>query len=627
MADAFNPGRVWMSFRTRLTSFFVVIVALPMVAVGFLVFRLISQSEQGNADARANGLATAAASIYQSELAAARADAAAIGRNVGPFAADQLRSRAGSLLAQSGLARITLSVGSHQIVDIGDRAAIAPGAATIRASGAPTTIAVSEITASGYARELRAAGVAVVVRQHGRTLASTTPATARLTLPRQGSVTVRGAEDRTVTQRFRGFRGPLAVSVLSSVAATASSLSASRWIAIAFIAGFIALAFAFSIVASRALAGQLGRFLQAARRLASGDFSSPVPVEGNDEFAALGVEFNRMSDQLAHRIDELAEERVRLRESIRRIGETFASNLDRQALLELALKTALDAVGGASGRLTARSRGDEPLSESVRVGSLSAIAEQVLEAERSALRNGGLGEARADDRAVAAVRMRALDVSERTHGVITVARQGRAFTDDDRHLLRSLASQTTLALENVQLHHQAITDGLTDLSNHGRFQELLSLEAEQVRRYHHRLALIMLDIDGFKSINDDYGHPQGDVVLKQVARVLHDSSREVDVPARYGGDEMALILPHTDLEGAHAIAERVRLAVEDLRVPRSDGQGQLRITASVGVAASEEGDTHTLIAAADGALYTAKRQGKNRTIRARPQAANVVGAE
>ena len=143
--------------------------------------------------------------------------------------------------------------------------------------------------------------------------------------------------------------------MLSSLASTASSVSASRWLAVAFIVGFILLALAFSIVASRALAGQLGRFLQAARRLATGDFSSPVPTEGHDEFAALGEEFNRMSDQLAKRIDELAEERVRLRESIRRIGETFAANLDRQTLLELALKTALDAVDGNSGRLTSRS--------------------------------------------------------------------------------------------------------------------------------------------------------------------------------------------------------------------------------------------------------------------------------
>jgi diguanylate cyclase (GGDEF)-like protein len=93
------------------------------------------------------------------------------------------------------------------------------------------------------------------------------------------------------------------------------------------------------------------------------------------------------------------------------------------------------------------------------------------------------------------------------------------------------------------------------------------------------------------------------------------------------GDEMALILPHTDLDGAHAIAERVRRAVADLLIPRPDGQGHVRITASIGVAAAEEGNTHALIVAADGALYTAKRHGKNRTIRARPQAANVVGAE
>ena len=188
-----------------------------------------------------------------------------------------------------------------------------------------------------------------------------------------------------------------------------------------------------------------------------------------------------------------------------------------------------------------------------------------------------------------------------------------------------------MALENVQLHHQvqrqAVTDELTGLTNHGRFQELLDLETEQVRRYHHPLALIMLDIDDFKSINDSHGHPQGDLVLKHVARVLGESSREVDVPARYGGEEMALILPHTDLGGAFAIAERVRTAVEDLRIGRLDGDGQLRITASVGVAASDEGDGDALVAAADDALYRAKREGKNRTIRARPRAANVVGAE
>lgn len=176
------------------------------------------------------------------------------------------------------------------------------------------------------------------------------------------------------------------------------------------------------------------------------------------------------------------------------------------------------------------------------------------------------------------------------------------------------------ALENVDLHfqvrHEAVTDELTGLPNHRRFQELLSTEVEEVRRYRYPIGLIMLDIDDFKSINDAYGHPQGDVVLRHIGQVLRETSRDVDVPARYGGEEMAVILPHTELEGAHAIAERVRIAIETVRVPRLDHQDVLRVTASVGVAASADGDKDELIAAADEALYEAKRNGKNQTVRA-----------
>jgi diguanylate cyclase (GGDEF)-like protein len=105
------------------------------------------------------------------------------------------------------------------------------------------------------------------------------------------------------------------------------------------------------------------------------------------------------------------------------------------------------------------------------------------------------------------------------------------------------------------------------------------------------------------------------------------TSRDADVPARYGGEEMALILPHTDLEGSHAIAERVRTAIESLRIPRLDQQGFLRITASLGVATASNGRKDVLIADADGALYAAKRQGKNRTVQAQAQSANVFSAE
>jgi diguanylate cyclase (GGDEF)-like protein len=129
----------------------------------------------------------------------------------------------------------------------------------------------------------------------------------------------------------------------------------------------------------------------------------------------------------------------------------------------------------------------------------------------------------------------------------------------------------------------------------------------------------MLDLDDFKDVNDRFGHLQGDQVLREVARVLLDTSREIDEPARYGGEEMAVVLPQTDLEGASEFAERLRARIESLEVPALNGGGRVRITASVGVAALPESsvaDKDALVQAADAALYRAKRLGKNRVARA-----------
>jgi diguanylate cyclase (GGDEF)-like protein len=626
-----GSGRL-MSFRTRLTSFFVLIVVVPMLAVGFLVFSLISDSQRGKADARANGLATAAAALYNGAAADARADAQIVARDAALLRGVALRTRLTTFATRAGLARVTVEQGSRVLADVGNRLAVAPGTATL-SQHLPVTVKVSTLTAVDYIRDLASPPSAeVVVEQDGRILATTRPVAAGQDFPRRGSVTVGHSHYRAVTQAFTGFSArPVQVTVLSNLTATSTSVGASRIVAAVFIVAFLVLAFLFSIIASRALEGQIKRFLEAARRLGKGDFSARVPIEGKDEFAALGAEFNSMSDQLATRMDELSEERTRLQESIRRIGETFASNLDRPALLELALKTAADAVQAGGGRLSARQSSEEPLSETARVGDLSGVEQQVLEAERAALAGRGLGEITSQEAYIASVALRPIETGGRAHGVITVVRRERPFTDDDRELLHSLAGQATLALENVDLHfqvrRQAVTDELTGLANHGRFQDLLSGEIEQVRRYHHPVGLIMLDIDDFKSINDTFGHQQGDVVLRHVGRVLKDSSREADTPARYGGEEMALVLPHTDLEGSCAIAERVRTAIAELRIPRLDQRGVLRITASLGVAASSEGEKDALIAEADAALYAAKRQGKNRTMRAPLQTANVVGGE
>ncbi|HYB29260.1 MAG TPA: HAMP domain-containing protein [Solirubrobacteraceae bacterium] len=155
---------------------------------------------------------------------------------------------------------------------------------------------VSELTASQYAHELAGPGVAVVVRAGNRLLASTLAGPVNAALPANGNITVGGTGYRTVGQAFRGFDGaPADVTVLSALSATSASVSGSRAVAAAVIVAFLVLALAFSVLASRALQARLRDFLQAARRFAGGAFSSPVKIEGHDEFAALGEEFNRMS--------------------------------------------------------------------------------------------------------------------------------------------------------------------------------------------------------------------------------------------------------------------------------------------------------------------------------------------
>jgi diguanylate cyclase (GGDEF)-like protein len=217
-------------------------------------------------------------------------------------------------------------------------------------------------------------------------------------------------------------------------------------------------------------------------------------------------------------------------------------------------------------------------------------------------------------------------------GLISVAREGAAFSADERDLFHYLAGQASVSIENVDLHElvqrQAVTDELTGLFNHRRFQEVVTAELERARRFEQPLGLVMLDIDDFKSVNDTYGHQQGDLVLQEVARVLKDSSREIDEPARYGGEELAVALPQTDLDGAHLLAERVRTAIAALEIPRLGGEGLIKVTASFGVAAVPEtaSGKEDLVASADTALYRAKRAGKNRTERAAPAARKTAPA-
>jgi two-component system, cell cycle response regulator len=174
-----------------------------------------------------------------------------------------------------------------------------------------------------------------------------------------------------------------------------------------------------------------------------------------------------------------------------------------------------------------------------------------------------------------------------------------------------------LEVVNKRLRKLSITDGLTELFNHRHVHQLLHEEFERSSRSGEPAAVAMLDLDRFKAINDTYGHPTGDVILYETARILRETAREIDMVGRYGGEEFITILPNTGEEEAAAFAERVRAAVEG-HVYRDDAN-EIRMTLSCGVASfpAPEVDTpEALLKRADEALYVAKESGRNRVVRA-----------
>jgi len=165
---------------------------------------------------------------------------------------------------------------------------------------------------------------------------------------------------------------------------------------------------------------------------------------------------------------------------------------------------------------------------------------------------------------------------------------------------------------NEILEQLSFTDGLTHLHNHRYFQDRLRLEAKRADRSREPLALLLIDIDNFKWLNDRYGHAAGDEVLRRVATILNQTARETDLVARYGGEEFALLAPRTDPKGATLLAERVRQAVADMPFHGLDPAGAdgIAVTTSVGVSVYHS-DIKRFFDEADRALYQAKREGKD----------------
>lgn len=197
---------------------------------------------------------------------------------------------------------------------------------------------------------------------------------------------------------------------------------------------------------------------------------------------------------------------------------------------------------------------------------------------------------------------------------LVVARKGADQFDSMRLKLSAvISSHIAVAFDNARLYNIAITDELTKTFTKRHFRQCIDHAFSEYQKYGNKFALLMMDLDKFKQVNDTHGHVAGDAVLQHLGEILRQSVRENDLVFRYGGEEFTVILPATDAKGAHFVAERIRAATA--AAVFEPGTIDLKLTISVGVATCPDAPTvHDLIVDADQAMYAAKNQGRNRVV-------------
>ncbi len=272
------------------------------------------------------------------------------------------------------------------------------------------------------------------------------------------------------------------------------------------------------------------------------------------------------------------------REALALVGNALAATHDPQALLPVILEVLTEATGARGGRLLQEGE------EAAWIGDVNSGAP----ASTFALGAAVPGETT----------------------TLELYAPPSGFDADTLKLADWLASQAAIALENARLHHiiqrQAITDELTGLVNRRRFMEALNAEVTRATTLDTPLAAVLADLDDFKLVNDRFGHPVGDQVLKTFADLARGHLRDIDVLGRLGGEEFAVLLPETDVAGAVSVADRIRRSLSAAPLTVVDGEG-VSVTASFGVAKLEPDQSgDDLLRGADAALYRAKEAGKNR---------------
>jgi diguanylate cyclase (GGDEF)-like protein len=583
-----------MSFKLKLVVYFLLVSLLPLGAAAWGLHAVARRSETRRVDVRLEASLRAVVASYKDELSAASDKAGELAQSRRFQRALLTRDRPTLSRILAGAPGVRLE---SPVLTTGPGKMIGPASevtVTTAHKVLGTLVAGVPLNGSSVAGLSDRAGLETdtLVVVDGDTVAAGPGRLigARLVPPLSAvTLDVRGDRYRALaTHPQRGLTAA-SLALLSPQESLDSAVTRADRRLLLGVLGSLVLIGLVAYVVGGSIVVTLGRLAEAANAIARGRLDRRVHVQGRDEFARLGLAFNEMADQLEARVAELDAERGRLRDATVRFGEALAATHDVDQLLRVIVETVVEATGATGGIVVGLG------GEVVRSGTLSDRG------ERFEL---------------------PLTAGRQSFGTLTLS--GRGFTLDQRRTAATLVAHAAIALENARLHRivtrQALVDQLTGLANRRHCEEALASELMRAERFGGSVAFALADLDDFKSVNDRYGHPVGDSVLFEFAETLRECVREIDLPSRWGGEEFGIVLPGTDLEGAARLSERARTAFERRTILAPDGT-RIHVTVSFGVAAfPEAAGSDNIVAAADGALYEAKRAGKNQVVTARPRA-------
>jgi diguanylate cyclase (GGDEF)-like protein len=622
-----------MAFKYRLQIFFVILTILPLLAAGWAISGISGKNRTNRTDQQLAISLSAAEVTYAQDHTAAQTTATQLARQA------TIQSLLGNADAQAHATLETLlgqasDSANFRLAAFDTKNRLLAGAIptipaftfSVKVPGKGSLVAAESVpvffAALAQTKSIPAGEQIVFVRGGRAHSSDGAPAAsvklASLPLGRAETTTLLGRRVRALGIGLDAGGALLAVtnqstldSAIRSIELRTAAILLVAMIAIAILAGLLV----------RSLTSTLRTFAERARSIAAGHFDQQVPTPGKDEFAQFGRAFNDMSAELERRIDELEDEKRRVQDAVARFGEALASTHDVTALLDVVLRSAMQEARARGGRLLVTDEVSGVLVEQLRAGDTesAALLLDVDPRPPDGVESRALQELTpviGDDPVASLAAPLVTEAS--VLGLLTLVNPDSGSFDEQAALaVGALAGQGAVAIENARLHRmiqkQARTDGLTSLANHREFQEQLANEVERAQRFGVPVGLVLLDLDDFKAINDRYGHLAGDNVLKAVSGALRGAIRDIDTASRYGGEEFAVILPHTTVEGATRLAERLREAIAERVANAPDGR-QIRITASFGVAGlpAHAATQVELIAIADAAQYRAKQSGKNR---------------